>query len=134
LAAYCEQPTEQTRNSTDKAILRSAHTALRKLYDDHMLNVVPLIRKVMIPKNAGYGVQPKLVLSDIFTTDSRGALVVLEECIKETRILLSNHYLSVEKVYRGAMHQLKESRMGTLNETSVTSRISKNIPTKNIEQ
>jgi hypothetical protein len=68
------------------------------------------------------------VLSDIFTTDSRGALVVLEECIKETRTLLSNHYLAVEKVYRGALTQLKESRMGTLNETSVTQRTPKNAP------
>jgi hypothetical protein len=133
LASYCEQPSEQTRNSTDKAILRSAHTALRQLYDTHMEKVVPLIRKVLIPKNAGYGVQPKLVLSDIFTTDARGALVVLEEIIKEARALLSNHYLAVEKVYRGALNQLKESRMGTLNETSVSQRISKNGSTKNSE-
>jgi hypothetical protein len=133
LAAYCEQPTEQTRNNTDKAILRNAHSTLRNLYDEHMQNVVPLIRKVVIPKHAGYGVQPKLVLSDIFTTDSRGAMIVLEEIIKEARALLSNHYLAVEKVYRGALSQLKESRMGTLNETSVTQRMPKNAPTKNIE-
>lgn len=114
LSAFCEQINKaakgprRTRSAEDKAILLAAHQQLRDLYDDHLKAVVDIIRKVMIPKNAGYGNPPTLVLSDTFATDPRGATVVLEEIIKESRNLLANHYLAVEKVYRGALTSLKE--------------------------
>ena len=60
-----------------------AHKQLRLLYDDQIKAVVDIIRKVMLPKNAGYGKLPLLVLSETFATDTRGTLVLLEEIVKE---------------------------------------------------
>ena len=114
LKAFCEQinaakkGARRTRSTEDKAILMDAHRQLRELYDDQIKAVVEIIRKVMIPKNAGYGNLPILVLSETFATDTRGAMVVLEEIVKEGRNLLANHYLAVEKVYRTALSKLKE--------------------------
>ena len=98
----------RTRSTEDKAILMDAHKQLRLLYDDQIKAVVDIIRKVMLPKNAGYGKLPLLVLSETFATDTRGTLVLLEEIVKEARNLLANHYLAVEKVYRNALSKLKE--------------------------
>jgi hypothetical protein len=95
-----------------KRILTEAHKALRDMYDAHIKAAIDILRKVLSAKSAGYRAAPFLELDERFRTHERGALVALEEVIKEARGLISNHFLAVEKVYRGALNALVKQTVG----------------------
>ena len=122
LDPYCKQVRSDPsfRNSgdrgvvspDDKEILLGAHKALRDLYDEHLQTVVDILKRVVIPKKTTYGQEPELLLTPEFETDERGALVLLEEIIKEARTKMAAHYLAVEKVYYTALQNLRARAQG----------------------
>lgn len=122
LDPYCKQISTSAnfRNSgdrgvvsaDDKEILLDAHRQLRELYDNHLQDVVDILKKIVIPKKTTYGQEPELLLTPEFETDERGALVLLEEIIKEARMKLAAHFLAVEKTYYGALQKLRERAQG----------------------
>ena len=122
LDPYCKQVRSDPafRNSgnrgvvglDDKEILLGAHKALRDLYDKHLQDVIDILKKIVIPKKTSYGQAPELLLAPEFESDERGALVLLEEYIKDARQKLAAHYLAVEKVYYGALQNLRERAQG----------------------
>ena len=59
-----------------------------------------------------FGQMPTLELTPEFETDERGAMVFLEECIKEARGKISAHYLAVEQVYSGALQNMRQRAQG----------------------
>ena len=112
LDAFCLKHTNigerQTHIGDVKLILTGAHAALRDLYDAHLQSVVTFIlTKVITPKSRGFSVAPEWQLNPAFVTDARGTKIVLESLIKEARTKLANHYLAVEKIYRGALDKIK---------------------------
>jgi hypothetical protein len=112
LDAFCLKHTNigdrQTHIGDVKLILTGAHAALRDLYDAHLQSVVTFIlTKVITPKSRGFSVAPEWQLNPAFVADARGTKIVLESLIKEARTKLANHYLAVEKIYRGALDKIK---------------------------
>ena len=122
LDPYCKQVRSDPafRNSgnrgvvglDDKEILLGAHKALRDLYDKHLQDVIDILKKIVMPKKTGYGQAPELLLAPEFESDERGALVLLEDYIKDARQKLAAHYIAVEKVYYGALQNLRERAQG----------------------
>jgi len=122
LDPYCKQISTSAnfRNSgdrgvvsaDDKEILLDAHRQLRELYDTHLQDVVDILKKIVIPKKTTYGQEPELLLTPEFETDERGALILLEEIIKDARTKLAAHFLAVEKTYYGALQKLRERAQG----------------------
>lgn len=96
----------------DKEILLTAYSKLRDLYDRHLQDVVDILKKVVIPRKTSYGQMPTLELTPEFETDERGAMVFLEERIKEARGKISAHYLAVEQVYTGALQNMRQRAQG----------------------
>jgi len=122
LDPYCKQISTSAnfRNSgdrgvvsaDDKEILLDAHRQLRELYDTHLQEVVDILKRIVIPKKTTYGQEPELLLTPEFESDERGALVLLEEIIKDARMKLATHFLAVEKTYYGALQKLRERAQG----------------------
>ena len=96
-----------TRNPDDIKILLEAHKQLRDLYDAHLQSVWDILKKIVIPKRGEYGQAPQFLLTPEFETDERGALVFLEEIIKDARQKIAKHYIDVEKVYYNALNKLR---------------------------
>jgi hypothetical protein len=122
LDPYCKQvaPNRSARNTgertvvspEDKEILLTAYSKLRDLYDRHLQDVVDMLKKVVIPRKTSYGQMPTLELAPEFETDERGAMVFLEERIKEARGKIAAHYLAVEQVYSGALNNMRQRAQG----------------------
>jgi hypothetical protein len=95
------------RETTKKQILMEAHNTLHLLYENHIKACVELLLKIMsLETKEGYLAKPNIRLDPIFLKDPMGSLHALEIFIKETRELLSNHYLEVEQVYQDALTRI----------------------------
>lgn len=84
------------------AVLTQAHKRLRDMYQEHLKDCRDLVGKVITVRNDSVG-KPVLQLNEVFTTHTRGAMVALNELISQARVLLTFHYLEVEKVYTEAI-------------------------------
>jgi len=96
----------------DKEILTEAHKALRDLYDEQLKTVMTILGDVLDKPLERYDAAPELRLSTKFEDAEGGSLVYLEEVIKNARSKLAEHYLAVERVYIGALQNLRANRLG----------------------
>jgi hypothetical protein len=88
-------------------ILTNAHANLHSLYEGHMKNCVELLLRIMsLETTEGYLNKPKIRLDPIFLKDSLGSLHALESFMKETRMMLAEHYLQVETIYQNALQEI----------------------------
>jgi hypothetical protein len=113
LPELCSRTEYSITNPLFIQMLMDAHKSIRDLYDTHMQLVIQFITsKIISPKFRGYRAEPQWTMNPIFSTDSRGALVVLESIIKEARSMLVKHYFAVESVYVSTLEKMKQMGSG----------------------
>jgi hypothetical protein len=127
LVEFCKTSKPQrTEKKSEQEILIKAQQQIRELYDNHIRNIVAIMRKVLFvtsdPANPG-----KLILNlnEIFSKSPEGGLVVLERIIEEARNTIAKHFLEVEKIYVGALITLGRGYHG-INNSEITSEITTN--------
>jgi hypothetical protein len=112
-----EKGARSIREDKKKAILMNAHAELHTIFEVHMKHCVNLLMKIMaVETPEGYLNKPKIVLDPIFVNDPMGSLHALEGFLKETRTMLSAHYLLVETVYQNALRDIVNLSRGDLPE------------------
>jgi len=110
LREFCKKTSPSHIHTIDKAaqqqILKSAYDELRKLYDTHLEATIRLLQLAFHLEDIGYKQEPRIVLNDVFIKHPQGAQVALEEIIAKGRKMISEHYLQVERIYKGALQKL----------------------------
>ena len=110
LRDFCKKTSPSHIHTIDTAaqqqILKSAYDELRKLYDTHLEATIRLLQLAFHLEDIGYKQEPRIVLNDIFIKHPQGAQVALEEIIAKGRKMISEHYLQVEHIYKGALQKL----------------------------
>jgi hypothetical protein len=92
--------------ASQQRILKSAYDELRKLYDSHLETIIKLLQLVFHLEDIGYKQDPRIALNDVFVKHPQGAQVALEEIIAKGRAIIAEHYLQVERIYKGAIEKL----------------------------
>jgi hypothetical protein len=119
LLTFCSQTEKAIDNPLYIELLMHAHKQLRDLYDTHLQAVISFITsKIIAPKARGFK-KVEWVLNPAFSTDSRGATIVLESFIQEARKLLVKHYFAVESVYADTIDKMKTIGLGIVPTNSV---------------
>lgn len=112
LLTFCAQSEKAIDNPLYIELLMNAHKKIRDLYDAHLQTVIQfIVTNIISPKARGFK-KVEWVLNPAFSTDSRGATVVLESFIKDARLLLAKHYFAVESVYTTTIDQMKTIGLG----------------------
>lgn len=127
LAEFCKTSRPQrTEKQSEQEILIRAQRDIRELYDNHIRDIVSIMRKVIFvttdPSSPGSLI---LNLNEIFSKSADGGLVVLERIIEEARNTIAKHYLEVEKKYVGALISIGRGYHG-INDSAIASEITTN--------
>jgi len=110
LRKFCKTSSPSHLRDVDLAsqqrILKSAYDELRKLYDSHLETIIKQLQLVFHLEDIGYRQEPRIALNDVFVKHPEGAQIALEEIIAKGRAIIAEHYLQVERIYKGAIEKL----------------------------
>lgn len=114
LADFCKQSVASRtfRRPEQITVLTDAQRALRKLFDEHVGNVVRFVERVMtIKKRPIVGsTEYYFRLNEEFVKSSSGAIKLLESLIAEARTMLVKHFFEVERIYQSALVRVGDVR------------------------
>lgn len=110
IRGICGNGLIKTTNPNVKAALIKSQQLLRNMYEQHISNIVNIMRDVLVIKRNPDNLSEILLkLNPIFFSDSRGAVVVLETIIDKARDVIAKHYFDVENIYTHTLLELNKS-------------------------